>query len=59
MYNYKILQKHGSEQNGMVRPSDEASEFFEKKNCDVFIIKIGAAVEKWNYETGSVIGLFH
>ena len=43
----------------MVRPSDEASEFFEKKNCDVFIIKIGAAVEKWNYETGSVIGLFH
>jgi len=39
--------------------SDEASEFFEKKNCNVFIIPTGAAVEKWNKESGSVIGLFH
>ena len=49
----------GSGQTGMVRLSDEASEFFDQKNCNVFIIPTGAAVDKWNKETGSVIGLFH
>ncbi len=49
----------GSGQTGMVRLSDESSEFFDQKKCNVFIIPIGVAVEKWNKETGSVIGLFH
>jgi hypothetical protein len=49
----------GSGQTGMVRLSDEASDFFVQKNCDVFIIPTGSAVEKWNKETGSLIGLFH
>lgn len=43
----------------MATLSDEASKFFERKNCYVFIIPIGAAVERWNNETGSVLGLFH
>ncbi len=49
----------GSGQTGMVRLSDEASEFLDQKNCIVFIIPTGAAVEKWNKESGSLIGLFH
>lgn len=49
----------GSGQKGMVRLSDEASEFFDQKNCNVIIIPTGAAIERWNNETGSVIGLFH
>ena len=49
----------GSGQTGMVRLSDEASDFFDQKNCNVFIIPTHDAVEKWNNETGSVIGLFH
>ena len=49
----------GSGQTGMVTLSDEASKFFDKKNCNVFIIPTGEAIERWNKETGSVIGLFH
>ena len=49
----------GSGQTGMVRLSDEASKFFDQKNCNVFIIPTGTAIEKWNKESGSVIGLFH
>jgi hypothetical protein len=43
----------------MVRLSDEASEFLDQKNCNVFITPTGEAIERWNKETGSVIGLFH
>ncbi len=49
----------GSGQTGMVRLSDEASEFFNQRNCNVFIIPTGDAIAKWNKESGSVIGLFH
>ena len=49
----------GSGQTGMVRLSDEAAELFNKKNCLVEILPTGKAIEKWNEEKGSVIGLFH
>ena len=49
----------GSGQTGMVRLSDEAFEFLDQKNCNVFIIPTAGAIEKWNKESGSVIGLFH
>ena len=49
----------GSGQTGMMKLSDEASEFFHQKNCNVFISPTGEAVDKWNEDSGSVIGLFH
>ncbi|MGB5895257.1 MAG: MTH938/NDUFAF3 family protein [Ignavibacteriaceae bacterium] len=49
----------GSGQTGMVTLSDEASEFLDQMNCNVFIIPTAGAIEKWNKESGSVIGLFH
>ncbi len=49
----------GSGQTGMVRLSDEAAELFNKKNCLVEILPTGKAIEKWNEDKGSVIGLFH
>lgn len=49
----------GSGQTGMVRLSDEAADFFNKKSCEVKLIQTGSAIKEWNREKGSVIGLFH
>ena len=49
----------GSGQTGMLRLSDDAAEFFNKKNCLVEFFPTGKAIEKWNEEKNKVIGLFH
>lgn len=49
----------GSGQTGMVRLSDEAVEFFKKKNCSVEILPTSIAAQNWNDTEGSFIGLFH
>jgi hypothetical protein len=49
----------GSGQTGMVRLSDEAADFLEKKKCVVDIIPTCEAIVKWNQQAGSAIGLFH
>lgn len=49
----------GTGQTGMVKLSDEAAVFLQQMNCKVELNPTGIAIEKWNKETGAVIGLFH
>jgi len=49
----------GSGQEGMVELSDEASQYFEEKDCEVFLFPTPEAIEAWNKAEGKTIGLFH
>jgi len=49
----------GGGQDGMVKLSDEAAEFFKKKGCNVEINPTPQALEVWNKAEGKTIGLFH
>jgi hypothetical protein len=49
----------GTGQTGMVKLSNEAVEFFKKKNCLVQLLPTPEAIESWNKAKGSTIGLFH
>jgi hypothetical protein len=49
----------GSGQSGLVRLSDEASEFFKQKCCQVEIFPTPKAIHVWNKAKGKTIGLFH
>jgi hypothetical protein len=49
----------GSGQTGLVRLSDEAADYFEKKNCKVDVLRTPEAIARWNKAQGPVIGLFH
>jgi hypothetical protein len=49
----------GSGQYGAVELSEEASEYFKKKNCQVVLLPTPEAIEEWNRASGKVIGLFH
>ena len=49
----------GSGQSGLANLSDEASEFFEQKHCQVDLLPTPQAIEHWNKAKGSTIGLFH
>lgn len=49
----------GAGQQGMVILSEEATDYFRKKKCNVERYLTPRAVEKWNMSTGPVIGLFH
>jgi len=49
----------GTGQTGMINLSDEAEEYFNKKGCEVDLRPTKSAIEKWNNETGPLIGLFH
>jgi hypothetical protein len=49
----------GSGQNGTVRLSDEAAEYFKKKSCRVDLSPTPEAIGLWNRSKGSIIGLFH
>lgn len=49
----------GTEQDGMLSLSNEAAEYFEKKNCDVDLKPTPAAVKHWNKTNGKVIAMFH
>lgn len=49
----------GSGQDGMVKLSEEASEYFKKKKVEVDLERTPKAIEDWNKAKGSVLGLFH
>ena len=49
----------GGGQDGMVKLSDQAAEFFKKMDCKVDISPTPQALEIWNKAEGKAIGLFH
>ncbi len=42
-----------------IRLSDEAGNYFKKRNCDVKLVVTSDAIRIWNESSGKVIGLFH
>jgi hypothetical protein len=49
----------GAGQSGLVKLSDEAADYFKRKDCQVELLPTPKAVEAWNEAQGAVIGLFH
>ena len=49
----------GAGQYGMVKLSDEAADYFERKKCQVELLPTPEAIGFWNEAEGAVIGLFH
>jgi hypothetical protein len=49
----------GAGQSGLVKLSDEATDFFKIKKCAVQMLPTPVAIMKWNEAEGSIIGLFH
>ena len=49
----------GSGQYGMVSLSEEASEFFKERGCQVEILPTPVAIDAWNQSDEGTIGLFH
>ncbi len=49
----------GAGQSGMVRLSEEAADYFKRKNCQVKLQPTGEAIRIWNDAKGALIGLFH
>lgn len=49
----------GSGQTGMVSLSDEAADYFQKKQCAVDLHPTPRAIKEWSKAQGAVIGLFH
>ena len=49
----------GTGQNGMVELSDEAADYFKRKQCVVELMPTPEAIREWNKAEGAVIGLFH
>jgi hypothetical protein len=49
----------GTGQQGNLRLSDEAQEYFKKKSCSVDLLPTPEAVEAWNRSEGKTIGMFH
>ena len=49
----------GAGQFGLVKLSDEAAGYFERKECRVELHPTPQAIQAWNEAEGNVIGLFH
>jgi hypothetical protein len=49
----------GTGQEGMLKLSDEALDFFKKKSCAVDLLATPEAVKEWNNADDEVIGVFH
>jgi hypothetical protein len=61
-YVYENGAKHlivGTGQQGMVKLSDEAVEFFGNAGCKVDLLPTPKAIKRWNQAEDAVIGLFH
>jgi hypothetical protein len=59
---YEKGAKHliiGAGQYDNVRLSDEAADYFNRKDCQVELLPTPDAIQVWNKARGSVIGLFH
>jgi hypothetical protein len=49
----------GAGQQGMLKLSDEAADYFKGHGCRVDVLPTGQAIHAWNEASGAVIGLFH
>lgn len=49
----------GSGQSGRVELSEEAADYFTRKNCRVELLPTAEAIRVWNNAEGAMIGLFH
>ncbi len=49
----------GTGQYGNVTLSEEAADYFKRKQCHVDLLPTPQAIGAWNETNGSVIGLFH
>jgi hypothetical protein len=49
----------GTGQEGNVTLSDEAADYFTRKQCQVMLMPTPRAMGAWNESDGPVIGLFH
>jgi hypothetical protein len=49
----------GAGQYDLVRLSDEAEEYFQKRGCRVKLMATPKAIRAWNKAEGKVVGLFH
>ncbi len=49
----------GTGQYGNVRLSEEAADYFKRKQCQVDLLPTPEAIRAWNEAEGTVIGLFH
>jgi len=49
----------GAGQQGNVKLSDEAGDYFKRKRCSVELEPTPTAARTWNDAKGAVIGLFH
>jgi hypothetical protein len=49
----------GTGQTGMVKLSDDAENFYQKKDCAVDLEPTPEAIQSWNEARGAVIALFH
>ncbi len=49
----------GTGQSGMVKLSDEATEFFRQKECHTALFPTPEAIHVWHEAKGQTIGLFH
>jgi hypothetical protein len=49
----------GAGQEGLLKLSDEAADYFEDHGCHVDVLPTGQAICTWNDAEGAVIGLFH
>ena len=49
----------GSGESGLVKLSDQAAAYLERKGCTVTLLPTPEAIKVWNKAKGTVIGLFH
>jgi len=49
----------GAGQNGMVKLSGEADDYFQQQHCAVKILPTPEAIRCWNDAKGATVGLFH
>ncbi len=49
----------GTGQQGRVKLSDEAADYFAEKGCQVELLPTRQAIRVWNEAAGAVVGLFH
>jgi hypothetical protein len=49
----------GAGQYGLVGLSDEAADYFRRKECQVELLPTKEAIRAWNEAEGAVIALFH
>ncbi|GHO82174.1 Mth938-like domain-containing protein [Dictyobacter formicarum] len=49
----------GTGQVGNVRLSEEAADYFKRKQCQVDLLPTPEAIHTWNKATGPIMSLFH